>query len=153
MLEQALWVHIYGAPLCLEGLVFLVSSILTGSYNLCASSSAEFLNLWVGFWWKQPIWELVFQGLSLSAFCPVVDLCVCSYLRQEETSLMMAEKIMIYEYSRKSLEVILFQCSLSWTVVFGFSPMSLSNLALGSGLSKKCQAWVPSMAWTLIPIR
>lgn len=50
----------------------------------------------------------MFQDLSLSAFCPVVDLCVCSYLQQEEVSLMMAEKILIYEHSRKSLEISVF---------------------------------------------
>lgn len=64
----------------------------------------------------------MFQDLSLSAFCPVVDLCVCSYLQQEEASLMKAEKILIYEYRRKPLEIILFQCSLSRTVVFDFFP-------------------------------
>lgn len=35
-------------------------------------------------WWRHSISEWVFQGLSLSAHCPGMGLCICFHLQQEE---------------------------------------------------------------------
>jgi hypothetical protein len=43
-------------------------------------------------WWRHPIHGWVFQGISFSAWCLALGLCICSVLLQEEASLMMAEQ-------------------------------------------------------------
>ena len=62
-----------------------------------------------------PVWVL--QSLSLSAHCSVIGLHVSSHLLQEEASLVMTTRGLIYEYSRVSLEVILFLHLLGTTVL------------------------------------
>lgn len=58
---------------------------------------------------------------SIFTLCPVVAVSICSYLLQKETSLMLVDKTLFYEYSRMSLGVIILLCSFSRTVVFGFT--------------------------------
>ena len=50
------------------------------------------LSLRGGTGWRHPTQNGVFQGLSLFTYCPVVGFCVCLYVLQENTSLMMAEQ-------------------------------------------------------------
>lgn len=70
---------------CLEDSVSLVSSIISGCYDLSASSSTQLPESWGGeVWWgSPPIQDWVLQSLSLSAHCPVLSLCVNSNLLQE----------------------------------------------------------------------
>ena len=42
--------------------------------------------------WIHPVEDLVFQGLSLSAYYLAVSLCICSHLLQGDASLMVAEQ-------------------------------------------------------------
>lgn len=77
-LPQSLDVH-----MCIGPAVFtsfsLGSSISSGSYSL-----SRFPKLYVGWkeWWRNPIEDWVFQGLSICVHCLIVGLCVCSYYRR-----------------------------------------------------------------------
>lgn len=64
---QYLWVHFCINPVDLEGLIFLVSFIPSGSYTLSASFSSVPWVPRVGIWWRHLSQGWVFHGWSLSA--------------------------------------------------------------------------------------
>lgn len=59
--------------------------------------------------------------LPLEIISVVVDLCICSHLLQDESSLLMVEQgTLIYDCSRMPLGVTSLLCLLSRTVIFSF---------------------------------
>lgn len=92
LLQSRLCEFICASALCLESLVSLVSSIPLGSYNLSACTSTNFPEPW-----GRDLMEKFCLGPSVHrslALCILfsVGLCICSYLLQEEASLMMTEQ-------------------------------------------------------------
>lgn len=45
-----------------------------------------------GVWWRHPIWGWMLQSVSLSTHCPVVGLCINSYLQPYKVPLMRFDK-------------------------------------------------------------
>lgn len=86
MLPQSLWVPKSISPAVSRRPCFLGSFILIGSYNLFALSWAL-----KGGLIEMPHFDQLFWGLSFFLHCPIAVLHLCSYLLQEEASLMMAE--------------------------------------------------------------
>lgn len=77
--------------LCLEGLVFLVSSVPSGSDTPSTSSSAGFPKSWRKTFNGDIPFRAVSQALTFSVHCPVAGLHICSHLLQKGASLMLAE--------------------------------------------------------------
>jgi len=122
-----LWVPICIEPLHLEGLVFLVFSVPFGSYILSVSSSAN-PSLSPE---ERDLMEASLLGLSVprSLTLCLMSGCwfhICSHLLQEEASLMLVSKALLYEDSRiwsGAISLVWFCClfaCLLRTVVFGF---------------------------------
>ena len=155
MLSIPLWVHSCTEPVGLEGLVSLVSSILSASFLWVSSSQPPFL--WVFLSSKER--DLVktshlelhaFWGLTFAAYRLAIDLCISSHLPREEASMRMAEQCidLCYEYSRMSLGVILLLCSFNSKLVFNFTLCHLFRpyLSLFANFSS------PQMAFNLISL-
>lgn len=70
-----------------------------------------------GMWWRHPIHGCTLKHLSLSAWCPVVDICVDYHLIQEDSLL---SYTLTYEYSNISLGIASVLCLSSRTTVIGF---------------------------------
>lgn len=89
LVPQFLWFHVCVDHVDLEGLVSMVSSILTGSYTLSASSS---VGPWEGgIWWQHPFGpecSKVFHSLHNIWLWVWIFVPICW---KEEASLMIAE--------------------------------------------------------------
>lgn len=128
---------------CLEGTVSLVSSILRGVYNLSASFSP---------YCTEP-WGKGIDGDSpLSAECFVKSLTLCTALGSTWVTiyfrrklLWWRSKILIYEYGRTLLGIIILLCSINRRIAFDFSPRCMDYLVSGSWPPEQYQAWVLSL--------
>ena len=83
-------------PDMLRGVIFFVSSILPGFYDLSNSYSEEFPESWGGFGGEIPF---MIECPNVSHYCPVVDLCICSHLLKKKASLMLSENDNNQEYN------------------------------------------------------
>ena len=109
--------------LALEGLVSLRSSTTSGSYILILLLSPPLqcsLSPDKKDFFMETRWSL-FQGLSFSAHCPMVYLCICSHVLLEEIYLTMIEK---------GIDLWIEQCH--WIICAVFvSRMVISSFPLG----------------------
>lgn len=125
---KSLWVYMYMNLTVFRRPISLVS-IHSCSYCFSDSCSIGYPGPWEeGFDGDKPFraeFSKVFH--SLHAHCPTVGLCIYS---QRRMLLLWLRNIVIYDYSRMSLGVILLVCSFSKTVVLGFTlgyPCSISG--------------------------